>query len=70
MPKVLTPAESCRRLHAACATHQYWNDFMERQKGYAKDLVKYNLGDCRMTWLIALKVGNSYPKISKKGDVL
>ena len=57
------PAEACRRLHAACATHQHWNDFTARQKGYAKDLVKYNLGDCRMTWLIALKVGNSHPKI-------
>ena len=64
------PAEACRRLHAACATHQHWNGFNERQKGYAKDLVGYNLDDCRMTWLIALKVGNSHPKISKTGDAL
>ncbi|MDB9978095.1 hypothetical protein OAD80_05030 [Porticoccaceae bacterium] len=53
-------AETCRRIDLACSRSQHWKGFTKRQKSYAKDLVKYNIADCRMTWLIALKVGNYF----------
>ena len=55
-------AESCRRIDRACAKHKRWKHFSDKQKDYVKDLVAYNEGDCRSTWLIALKVGNSNKK--------
>ena len=55
-------AESCRRIDKACAEHKEWEHFSDKQKDYVKDLVTYNKGDCRSTWLIAKKVGNSFKK--------
>ena len=52
----------CQRIDEACTKHKGWKHFSDKQKDYVKDLVAYNLGDCRSTWLIALKVGNSNKK--------
>lgn len=53
-------AEACRRIDKACASHNRWKQFSSRQQQYVKDLVAYNKGDCRATWLIALRVGNFF----------
>ena len=58
-PLPLGAAEVCRRIDKACTKHKRWKHFSEKQKDYAKELVEYNQGDCRSTWLIALKIGNS-----------
>jgi len=52
-------AEACRRVDLACSKTQSWSDFSSKQKGYVRDLIEYNNNDCLMTWLIALKIGNS-----------
>jgi hypothetical protein len=59
-PFPLGAAEACRRIDKACNTNNKWKRFSEKQKGYVRDLVTYNQGDCRSTWLIAKKLGNAY----------
>jgi len=53
------PAETCRRIESACK-NEGWGRFSDTQKNYVKNLVKYNEGDCRSTWLIAKKVIVNY----------
>jgi predicted RecB family nuclease len=50
----------CQRIDAACAKTKRWGNFTDVQKKYVKDLLAYNEGDCRSTWLIAKRVGNFY----------
>ena len=57
-PLLLGPAEACRRIDTACINHTKWRHFTHMQKSYARDLIKYNEGDCRSTWLIAKKLAN------------
>ena len=57
-------AEACRRIDRTCEKHKKWKHFTDVQKTYARDLVKYNEGDCRSTWLIAKKVGNFFSSLS------
>ena len=59
-PLALGPSMVCQRIDRACARTQRWNKFTDDQKKYVKDLLAYNEGDCRATWLIAKKVGNFY----------
>ena len=59
-PFPLGAAEACRRIDTACVNHRKWRRFTDKQKNYAKDLVQYNQGDCRSTWLIAKKLANVY----------
>jgi hypothetical protein len=54
------PAEVCNRIDRACAAHARWKHFSPKQKNYVKDLIAYNEGDCRSTWLIAKRLGNFY----------
>ena len=61
-PLALGAAEVCRRLDKACAKTQRWSNFTDKQKKYAKDLLAYNQGDCRATWLIARRLGNALGK--------
>ena len=58
-PLAIGAAESCRRIDAACEKTKKWKAFSERQKKYVNDLIAYNEGDCRSTWLIAKKLANS-----------
>lgn len=53
------PAETCRRIDRACNSKKRWKKFTDRQKTYVKDLLAYNEGDVRCTWLLALKVANA-----------
>ena len=53
------PAETCRRIDRACYSNKRWKNFTDRQKTYVKDLLAYNEGDVRCTWLLALKVANA-----------
>ncbi len=59
-PFPLGAAEACRRIDKACATHTRWRNFSKKQKSYADELVKYNEGDCKSTWLIAKRIGNYF----------
>jgi hypothetical protein len=59
-PFPLGAAEACRRIDKVCNTNNIWKRFSERQKAYVLDLVAYNQGDCRSTWLIAKRLGNFY----------
>ena len=56
------PAEICRRIDRICESKTKWAQFNEREKEYVKDLFSYNQGDCRSTWLIALKIGSTKAK--------
>ena len=58
-PLTIGAAESCRRIDAACKRNKKWKSFSERQKNYVHDLIAYNEGDCRSTWLIAKRLANS-----------
>lgn len=53
----LGPAEICRRIDRICEIKNRWGQLTDKDKGYVKDLIKYNKGDCRSTWLIAKKIG-------------
>jgi hypothetical protein len=53
------PAATCRRIDLACTRNKKWKKFSDRQKAYVKDLLAYNEGDVRCTWLLALKVANA-----------
>ena len=64
-PLPLGAAESCRRIDRACQKKMKWRHFSDLQKGYARNLIAYNEGDCRSTWLLALKVGNSFNNQNK-----
>ncbi len=59
-PFPLGAAEACRRIDIACTKNKKWKYFTYKQKAYVKDLVNYNEGDCRSTWLIAKRVGNYF----------
>ena len=59
-PFPLGAAEACRRIDKVCNTNNRWKRFSEKQKAYVRDLVAYNQGDCRSTWLIAKRLGNFY----------
>ena len=59
-PFPLGAAEACRRIDKVCNTNNRWERFSEKQKAYVRDLVAYNQGDCRSTWLIAKRLGNFY----------
>jgi hypothetical protein len=59
-PFPLGAAEACRKIDKVCATQNRWKKFSAKQKSYADDLVQYNEGDCRSTWLIAKRIGNVY----------
>ena len=53
------PAETCRRIDAACKSNSRWKNFSDRQQRYVKDLIAYNRGDVECTWLLSLKVANA-----------
>jgi len=53
------PAETCRQIDRACNENRRWKRFTDRQQTYVKDLLAYNEGDVRCTWLLALKVANA-----------
>jgi len=57
-PLELGPSVVCQRIDTACVRTQRWSKFTVNQKRYVKDLLAYNEGDCRSTWLIAKRVGN------------
>jgi len=59
-PFPLGAAAACRRIDKVCNTNNRWKQFSEKQKAYVRDLVAYNQGDCRSTWLIAKRLGNFY----------
>lgn len=59
-PFPLGAAEACRRIDKVCNKNTKWKRFSEKQKAYVRDLVAYNQGDCRSTWLIAKRLGNFY----------
>ena len=55
-------SKTCKLIDAACDRRGRWKRFSEREKGYVTELISYNEGDCRSTWLIAKKVGNHFGK--------
>ena len=57
-PLTIGAAEACRRIDTTCQKYGRWRQFSDKQKQYVKDLVAYNEGDCRSTWLIAKKLGS------------
>ena len=59
-PFPLGPAKACRLIDAACVKYNRWNKFTNTQQNAADALVQYNGGDCKSTWLIAKRLGNSY----------
>ena len=59
-PLATGPSMLCQRIDRACARTQRWNKFTDVQKKYVKDLLAYNEGDCRSTWLIAKRIGNAF----------
>ena len=59
-PFPLGAAEACRRINKACTRHNRWRKFTVKQQSCADALVEYNGGDCKSTWLIAKRLGNSY----------
>jgi hypothetical protein len=61
-PFKLGAAEACRRIDKACVSVSRFKNFSEKQKGYLRDLLVYNRGDCLSTWLIAKKVGNFFTR--------
>lgn len=56
------PAKTCKLIDAACDRRERWKHFSEREKNYVTELISYNEGDCRSTWLIANKLGNYFKK--------
>ena len=58
------PSIVCQRVDVACGKTQRWKKFSDVQKKYVKSLLAYNEGDCRSTWLIAKRVGNSYATVN------
>ena len=61
-PFPLGAAEACRRIDKAAKGNKRWRPWTDKSKGYVKDLVQYNIGDCRSTWLIAKRLGNAYSR--------
>ena len=59
-PFPLGAAKACRKIDSACKIHNKWKNFSKTQKSCADELVQYNEGDCRSTWLIAKRMGNAY----------
>ncbi|MDC1211250.1 hypothetical protein N8087_04940 [Porticoccaceae bacterium] len=56
------PAKTCKLIDAACDRRGKWKNFSEREKKYVAELISYNKGDCRSTWLISHKIGNHFKK--------
>jgi hypothetical protein len=56
------PAKTCKLIDSACDRRGKWKHFSEREKNYVAELISYNKGDCRSTWLIAHKIGNHFKK--------
>ena len=54
------PSIVCQRIDVACAKTKRWSNFTDVQKKYVKDLLAYNEGDCRSSWVIAKRSGNFY----------
>ena len=61
-PFPLGAAEACRRIDVATRKKKRWKSLSDLQKSYVKDLVQYNTGDCRSTWLVAKRLGNVHAK--------
>ena len=59
-PFPLGAAEACRKIDKASKKYKKWKHWPDKEKGYVKDLIQYNIGDCRSTWLIAKRLGNAY----------
>lgn len=59
-PLPIGASVACQRIDSACERTQRWRKFTANQKSYVKDLLAYNEGDCRATWLIAKRLGNFY----------
>jgi hypothetical protein len=59
-PLPLGPSIVCQRIDRACERTQRWRKFTDKQQEYVRDLLAYNEGDCRATWLIARRIGNFY----------
>jgi len=55
-------AATCRLIDKACDSNRRWKGFSEAQKNYVSELIEYNKGDCRATWLIASKMANVYKR--------
>ncbi len=51
-------AKSCGTIDKMCIKNKKWKQFSEEQRSCIKDLIDYNFGDCKKTWLIAKKVSN------------
>ena len=66
-PLLKGPSAVCQRIDIACAKTQRWKKFSDNQKKYVRDLVAYNEGDCRSTWLIAKRIGNFYGSNNSRG---
>jgi len=58
-------AATCRLINKACGSHKRWKSFTEAEKRYVSELVEYNKGDCKATWLIALKMANAYKQTNR-----
>ena len=63
-PFPLGAAEACRRIDTACTAHKKWRRFSDKRKSYVRDLVQYNEGDCRSTWIIAKRIGNYFALVN------
>lgn len=59
-PFPLGAAKACRLIDKACMKHKRWNKFDKTQQNSVDALVEYNSGDCKSTWLIAKRLGNSH----------
>lgn len=55
-------AETCRKIDKACGKHSTWGQFSSKEKQYVRDLLIYNETDCKLSWLIAKKIGGYFKK--------
>ena len=52
-------AATCRLIDKACGSRKRWRNFTEAEMGYVSELIEYNKGDCKTTFLITLKTVNA-----------
>jgi hypothetical protein len=59
-PPACGVAEACRRLRGAGARSNKWRRWLPRHQQLAKDLIRYNRGDCVAVWRLVNRVCAHY----------
>lgn len=61
-PYKLGPAEACKRIDNFSSRYPRWKSWPADKQQYLYDLLKYNEEDCRATWWLGRKLGNTNEK--------